>query len=224
MLHFYSNHAHYVDSTVWLYDCMICRVQRRVSFADSLGLDLASIRIMTEGRDTPPYLELNLQNTSLAKESRPQLTALFPQPIANFSTFIRQLTEGCVSLESLDVHDTVITGIIKVKNVAYEKTVLVRYTVDDWVSTKDVSCFYINPLYKPGQSCAHDSFSFQIEIDRSHSSFEFCISYCCAGNTYWDNNRGANYRLVRQVARLWPAEDETNKSTITLCSQRVLAN
>lgn len=173
----------------------ICRVQRRVSFADSVGLDLASIRIMTEGRETPPYLESYLAKVDHAKETKSRLQPLFVQPIANFSGFLKQLTENGVSLESVEVTDSTISGTVKVQNMAFEKCVRVRFTTDDWKSHTDHTCYYVNPAYRSHKYSAHDSFAFKIEADESWRKCEFCICYTCQGSSYWDNNKGANYKM-----------------------------
>ena len=180
----------------------IFRTQRRVSFADSVGLDLASIRIMTEGRDTPPFLEQHYKHIEQCVELQSLLCPLFPQPIANFHQFLRQLTDNSVSLESVEITSKAITGMIKVRNLAYEKSVTVRFTTDRWKSYSEVQCSYVAPLYIPGSSSVHDSFTFLIDVDKRWTEVEFCIQYCCQDRELWDNNCGSNYKLALKAQQL----------------------
>ena len=156
---------------------------------------------MTEGRDTPPNLENYFTNLQIDENSqRPQLVAHFSQPITNFSEYILRLKQGCVCLENIDIKNDVITGVVKVKNIAYHKTVVIHYTLDSWKSQNTVQCYYVNPLSGAKAHSAHDAFSFQLEAKSSWNCVEFCVSYECQGQTYWDNNSGANYLLVREKA------------------------
>lgn len=177
-----------------------CRLHRRVSFADAVGLDLTSIRIMTEGRDTPPYLEscFEFEELSISKQPEPVLTALFSQPVSNYTDFLKQLTHNAVSLESIDATQKALTGMIKVSNLGYQKSVIIRYTTDGWKSHEELTCYYVNPVYSSGTQSVHDTFAFQIEVDKTWTSFEFCICYSCAGSVFWDNNYGQNYKLSKK--------------------------
>ncbi|XP_067948166.1 protein phosphatase 1 regulatory subunit 3B-like [Watersipora subatra] len=173
------------------------KVQRRVSFADSVGLDLASIRIVTDGRDTPPYLG-TIYDTAVTTKTIEPLVPLFAQPIARFSNFLNDLMNNNVSLESVDVKEESVTGLVKVKNLSYEKSVVVRYTEDEWRSYRETTCSYVSPVYSQLKANVHDTFSFRIQLNSSCSLFEFCICFRCQGCEFWDNNRGKNYQLRRQ--------------------------
>lgn len=175
------------------------RMDRRVSFADAVGLDLASIRIMTEGRDTPPHLEHCLEHLNLYTDTPlPRLIPEFKQPITDYGKFMAQLQTCCVALESLDVKGNFLTGMMKVRNLAYEKSVVVRYSTDDWMTTHLVTCYYVNPANGHTRTNIHDTFSFQTEVAASCRSLQFCVSFQCQGQMFWDNNEGANYRLQRE--------------------------
>jgi len=172
------------------------RSPRRVSFADSLGYDLESIRIMSEGIDTPPkLLNCNVSNSSNSKQ--PSLRPLFAQPITDYNDYLRRLSSDCVCLESLDINEKAMRGLVKVRNIDYTKSVKIRYTADNWRSCEELECYYLNPAFGAAKTSIYDTFHFQLSIDERWSSFEFCISYKCKGEQFWDNNNGANYRLDR---------------------------
>lgn len=186
-----------------LYLCLFYvgfRVVRRVSFADNVGLELASIRIMTEGRDTPPDLDrFNALRFGESKIPQWILQPQFLQPIQDFNTFYHRLNTNCVALESISIHNNVLTGVVKVCNIAYEKRVAIHYSTDEWKTKKLFLCYYVNTMPGAATSCKYDAFSFQMEIDGSCERFDFCVQYLCAGKEFWDNNNERNFTLLRML-------------------------
>ncbi len=78
-------------------------------------------------------------------------------------------------------------GIVEVKNLAYAKSVTVRYTAGNNVWT-DAAANYVGPS-TPGK----ELWSFDISTP---NATWFAIAYTVNGTTYWDNNGGANYKLA----------------------------
>ena len=77
-----------------------------------------------------------------------------------------------------------------VKNLAYTKVVKVRYTEDNWATYQDVELHYSNTL----TDSSTEIWTTTLHLDSSKiDNFHFCISYEVNGQTYWDNNWGANY-------------------------------
>ncbi|XP_067928368.1 protein phosphatase 1 regulatory subunit 3B-like [Watersipora subatra] len=175
--------------------------KKRVSFADSVGLELVHIRHMTAGRDTPPDLDPQIfisLGQSNEKSRTPSLQPVFSQPIANFSQFMQSLERNNVQVESVVVKDSLIIGTVKVKNLAFYKTVFVRVTRDHWRSSYDVSAHFVNNgLCKPADlSTSTDTFSFTIDIplnEVAQVGIEFAVCYRCNGQEFWDNNGNKNY-------------------------------
>ena len=84
-----------------------------------------------------------------------------------------------------------ITGIVVVRNITYEKRVFVRYTIDNWKSHSDLDTFYIT---NTGEG-SFDRFSFTLSLPASTNCLEFAICYDTPTAQYWDNNDGVNYRV-----------------------------
>ena len=77
-----------------------------------------------------------------------------------------------------------------VKNLGYEKHVKVRYTLDNWQTYQDADMSYVDSNY----GVNGELWSVDLDLDQDNlDGFQFCICYEVNGQTYWDNNFGANY-------------------------------
>lgn len=98
--------------------------------------------------------------------------------------------------------DRAIAGRILVKNIFYDKRVVVRYTWDQWRTAHDVESVYVSDgdAILPGTNM--DLFHFRIDDlpqESPHAHLEFCIHYVVrndrARQEYWDNNDAQNYKV-----------------------------
>ena len=79
----------------------------------------------------------------------------------------------------------------RVKNIAFEKKVTVRYTTDNWATYNDIDLSYsTNQPYDDGTELWNTELSIS---DNSYSKLIYAIKYEVNGQTYWDNNFGRNY-------------------------------
>lgn len=77
-----------------------------------------------------------------------------------------------------------------VKNLAYSKVVKVRYTLNNWASYQDVNLSYESSITGTDM----ERWGVTLQFDESNlDSFHYCICYEVNGQTYWNNNFGANY-------------------------------
>jgi len=188
------------------------RHKKEVRFADALGLDLASIKQILN-QDDPPVVPdsarkgLNIDDLwpfmkGVGEPAAPvqrvrHLCACFAQP-GYSPDFARRIEERRVSLEHCTVDDVLlmVSGTVRVANISFEKHVAVRYTINGWMT-------YTDEVAKYSQSgTASDQFSFKIRLpdyfDFS-SRMEFSVMYVVSGQTFWDSNFGANYRIECHV-------------------------
>ncbi|KAJ1302710.1 hypothetical protein OPQ81_003025 [Rhizoctonia solani] len=96
-------------------------------------------------------------------------------------------------------------GTVLVRNVAFGKTVVVRYTTDNWETASEINASYnssLPPGIVPGSFDAPwDKFTFTIKLDDIERSLPdrtlFCVvKYDAHGvGEWWDNNSGDNYRV-----------------------------
>ncbi|CAH0753901.1 unnamed protein product [Bemisia tabaci] len=179
-----------------------------VRFADVLGLDLADVRTFMDEIPQIPrsaYSDLSgidadlfTSTTSPSVESTSvptpkYLVPLFQQP-GGMLDFFDKLSLRNVCLENAVVTDPAllaVAGTIRVRNVDFDKSVFVRYSLDGWRSFADLKAMYVV------NSCDgySDQFSFVLYAHTLEigDRLEFAVLFQTKGDQYWDNNGGINY-------------------------------
>ncbi|WP_054943111.1 carbohydrate-binding protein [Paenibacillus ihuae] len=94
-----------------------------------------------------------------------------------------------------DLYKNTFSGSIYVKNLDYSKEVKIKYTTDNWNTTREGYASYSMPGNSDG-SVEIWNFSFN-NIDPSVTQIQYAISYTAIGQTYWDNNYENNYTVNR---------------------------
>ncbi|NWW55094.1 PPR3E phosphatase, partial [Pedionomus torquatus] len=122
----------------------------------------------------------------------PPLEPLFPPQPGASPGFAERVRQHKVRLEWVRVEPAGLRGAVRVLNLAYEKAVSVRYTLDRWASCAEVPAAY-QPAGPPDGLT--DRFAFLLPLGPAEPTLEFAVRYRVAGAEYWDNNDGANYRL-----------------------------
>lgn len=106
---------------------------------------------------------------------------------------------------SLGKSETTWSGYATVQNIAYSKVVQVKYSTDDWASSKitnaTFSPYFWNSSYfliTNPNTLGFEEWNFKLDVG-SATQVEYAIAYIVNGQTYWDNNLGRNYssRIVR---------------------------
>lgn len=176
--------------------------RKKVSFADSYGYELATIRIMTEPSEIPPLVRPEIlsnltKGASASVTSVPPLSLSFTQPAADYLAFRDRLEKNCVSLENVILKDYEVRGTIKVKNLAYEKHVVVRYTFDSWETSNEIVATY---SHSNNRYSNYDTFMFVMDVPtdfNTNKQVQFAVCYRPSGRPeYWDNNDNKNYTIV----------------------------
>lgn len=183
-----------------------------VRFADVLGLDLADVRTFLDEIPKVPTsayddlsdadLSLSLSDSSLSSAapsmnilhtSTKTFVPLFQQP-GGEPNFFDKVREQQVCLENAVMQDSevpCICGTVRVRNLDFNKSVHIRYTIDAWKSFADLQATYLN------NSCDgfSDKFSFTLYVHTLTvgQRLDFAVRFQCKGCQYWDNNDGQNY-------------------------------
>ncbi|KAI8366061.1 putative phosphatase regulatory subunit-domain-containing protein [Radiomyces spectabilis] len=98
-------------------------------------------------------------------------------------------------------NDNAIKGTVHVRNLAYEKHVAVRYTLDCWQSYHDTKADYEGPA--GGTFKGFDTFVFKLDLDTSkladrghvRGTVDFAVRYTIHGQDHWENNDGGDYEI-----------------------------
>ncbi|XP_007516204.1 protein phosphatase 1 regulatory subunit 3A [Erinaceus europaeus] len=170
---------------------------RRVSFADTFGFNLVSVKEFDCWELPSVSTNFDLRNDIFHTEYF--LSPLFDLPSSR-EDLMQHLQVQKAVLESTEYlpGSTCMKGIIRVLNISFEKLVYVRMSLDDWQTHYDILAEYV-PNSCDGET---DQFSFKISLvppyQKDGSKVEFCIRYETSVGTFWSNNNGANYILVCQ--------------------------
>ena len=89
-----------------------------------------------------------------------------------------------------------ITGSVRVRNIAYEKWLAVRFTLDWWQTTSEVTARYDKSI----EGGVFDIFTFTIRLHDIWLRIEektifIALRYTVAGLEYWDYNSGKDYHI-----------------------------
>lgn len=118
-------------------------------------------------------------------------------------------------LERVTCSDLGISGTVRVRNVAFEKQVAVRYTFSDWQSAHEAGARWRGPA---GAEGAEDVFAFGFPVPpfllALGSRVHFALRYRVAGAEYWDNNDGRDYSLTCRNHALHMPRGECEESWI----------
>ena len=185
--------------------------EKRVTFADTQGVPLISVKYVVESCYEPPrslsssdLLIGSMNDLILPGENptnlnpRTKLCLQFSQPAADFVAFKQRLDGGHVALENVIIKNSnCISGTVKVKNIAFHKKVSIRITFDDWATYNDIVCDFVNNAYEGG---IYNTFQFSINVPDSFyddpNLIQFCVCYECNSQNFWDNNYGKNYSIA----------------------------
>ena len=179
------------------------------------------IRLMVEtplDKLVPIKAFANLQLTPAPVESaKPSVNLwkiLFNQPASNYLEFRKRLEESNVSLENVIVksNENDLTGTVKVKNISFEKRVIIRSTTDNWSSHQDVNCSFVDNNTSSSVTIIYDTFSFKLSLNDSNDNVQFCVCFQSPQGEYWDNNDGKNYKLVRRDEQNTNEDDTSSKN------------
>ncbi|KAJ1813608.1 hypothetical protein LPJ56_003347 [Coemansia sp. RSA 2599] len=184
------------------------------------GADLECVRWFLKGQSprsacedaVPDYCSISDDDSSYAvARSNRQQQQQQRQPTTVRLTAIRRPTpafsiyeQSPVVLERVELADNkrssaALRGTVKVHNLAFEKSVTVRYSFDQWRTVNEASASYNRTLLEcQGGRPGIDRFVFTLALPASvtvclPSTIAMCVHYSVNNNDYWDNNGGANY-------------------------------
>ena len=99
----------------------------------------------------------------------------------------------------LSLDKKMLMGSVIVRNLAFNKLVVARFTLDYWKTTSEVVAEYNNNVRQKQTEDGCDRFTFSIKLEDQanleNKTMFFCVRYNVNGQEYWDNNNSINYQV-----------------------------
>ncbi|XP_074549817.1 protein phosphatase 1 regulatory subunit 3G [Halichoeres trimaculatus] len=180
--------------------------RKRVKFADSMGLNLASVKhfstledpqipskVLSRHKSFPPQQELlnDLCQSFKTSLDTDRLVCSFPEP-QDPGQRVQQLR---VCLEKVTITQFDVRGQIRVFTSCTFKEVGVRYTFNNWLSHVDAQALPV-AVDQPG--FVGERFGFTVYTPPfmdPGSAVHFAVYLKCEEGEFWDNNGGQDYTL-----------------------------
>lgn len=180
--------------------------RKRVKFADSMGLNLASVKhfssleepqipskVLSRHRRFPPQQDLftDLCNSFRSGLEPDRLVSCFPEPPEPE----RRVQELRVCLEKISITQFDVRGQIRVLSGCRDKEVGVRYTFNDWLSHVDAQALHV-AAEESGMVGERFAFTvFTPPAVEPSAAVHFAVYLRSDEGEFWDNNEGRNYTL-----------------------------
>ncbi|KAK9234400.1 putative phosphatase regulatory subunit-domain-containing protein [Lipomyces kononenkoae] len=151
----------------------------------------------------PRSLHDDDDDSDSARERSPSPSTLYDWELVlpNFPDPSREYAVVFVERVFLSSDQRSLIGHVAVENLAFNKWVAAKFTVDYWKTVSEVAADYtdIVPGRSPRPPPGFDRFTFSIKL-QDFSKLEqktmfFCVRYNVNGQEYWDNNNGHNYQI-----------------------------
>lgn len=160
-----------------------------------------------------------LANLKLDEPAKPAniWKILFSQPASNYLDFRKRLEDENVSLENVIVkcNENELTGTVKVKNICFEKSVIIRATTNNWINHDDTDCSFVDNNTSAAVTIIYDTFSFKLKLPEDKDSLQFCVRFKSAQGEFWDNCDGKNYSVVKNNEQNPQTDVKTVRNVIT---------
>lgn len=109
-------------------------------------------------------------------------------------------------------------GSIAVANLSFHKSVVVRFTLDYWRTTSEVSAEYNADVRKKQKEDGCDRFNFCIRLDNvadlNNQTLFFCVRYSTNGQEFWDNNNAMNFQVDFSKKMLGSSSKSSSKNSL----------
>jgi hypothetical protein len=166
------------------------------------------IRARASAGATPLALALGPAPAPLKVTQMPLIPSLHIPPNPNI--YLESLSPILLA----SARHPLLRGTVRVRNIAYEKRVAARFTIDDWTTVSEVLALHSGPAIShhgdgDGEDGKWDRFAFSISLEfyaprragassRSHAfTLLLAVRFTAPGvGEWWDNNGGDNFRIV----------------------------
>ncbi|KAF1981129.1 carbohydrate-binding module family 21 protein [Aulographum hederae CBS 113979] len=99
----------------------------------------------------------------------------------------------------LSADNKTLIGNVSVANLAFNKFIVARFTLDYWKTTSEVVAEYNNDVRRKQSNDGRDRFNFNIKLaDQANlesKTLLLCVRYNVNGQEFWDNNGNMNFQV-----------------------------
>uniref|UniRef100_A0A3B4YMK8 CBM21 domain-containing protein n=1 Tax=Seriola lalandi dorsalis TaxID=1841481 RepID=A0A3B4YMK8_SERLL len=172
---------------------------KKVSFADTTGGDLVDVKefVAFESDDEEDSARWEEEEAKYRKPEREPTYRLLPEFNAPAgSALLQAVRTNKLEVEQISpVEDEPLTfsGLIRVLNISFDKSVYIRSTLDNWDTYFDQPADYVLGS-NDGDT---DQFSFKLSFAPPYithgSRIEFVVRYETSDGDFWANNSSMNY-------------------------------
>lgn len=125
----------------------------------------------------------------------------------------RKAQAVCLERVWLSNDQKCLIGSVAVLNLAFQKFVTCRFTLDYWKTTSEVAAEYMCEISPREIPQGHDRFKFTIKLsdlaNLESKTLYFCIRYNVNGQELWDNNGGTNFQ-IDFIKKTFPQNSKRN--------------
>jgi len=116
-----------------------------------------------------------------------------------------------VAVENIELLGTTVEGVIRVRNLASEKWIAVRLTLDKWQITSEVTARYKESRPNGTMDCFIFTIKLADVLSRAEEkALHLAVRYSVSGREIWDNNSGRDHHI--QIVR--EKVPKANKETV----------
>ncbi|XP_068161510.1 protein phosphatase 1 regulatory subunit 3A-like isoform X2 [Antennarius striatus] len=188
---------------------------KKVSFADTTGGDLVDVKEFvandSEEEDSSRWEEEEAKYRKPQRDPTYHVRAEFDAPADG--ALLRAVRTNKVEVEQISEVENeplAFSGVIRVLNISFHKSVYIRSTMDRWATYFDHPAEYVQGS-NDGDT---DRFSFKLSFAPPYtthgSRIEFVVRYETSDGDYWANNSSMNY----VVTLLLSYDDDLSQKTI----------
>ncbi|KAL0088099.1 putative phosphatase regulatory subunit-domain-containing protein, partial [Phycomyces blakesleeanus] len=180
-------------------------IKKSVRFRDS---DLETVRLFLKTEmpsavhkdSLPPSPVPGAPRYELKYMNWPSKTIQNQTTKSNTNPGLSPLNNNNIRLENIQLsnsHDKPfgLVGFCRVANLAFQKHVVVRYSLDTWNTYSELEASYREPIVSTANTWERFSFSIPLDKPKQVQTIYIALCYTVNSTEYWDNNTGNNYSL-----------------------------
>lgn len=189
---------------------------KKVLFADTTGGELVDVKefVAFDSDDEEATARWEEEEAKYRKPKREPTYTVLPEFRAPSGSALLQAVQARkVEVEQMgpvENEPLAVSGLIRVLNISFHKSVYIRSTMDGWVTYFDHPAEYVQGSHD-GDT---DQFSFKLSFAPPYtthgSRIEFVVRYETSDGDYWANNSSMNY----VVTLLLSYEDDTAQTKV----------